>query len=138
MAQLAPIHPPLGINPSYCVSKQTTLQMKEKVFSLSGDSFYIKDENNQDVLQCQGQTFSISGRKQFSDTSGKPLFSLRTRLLSIHKSFYAEMPDGSIGFEVKGKFSSKLSIIPAPRTHKLLSSISWQIQNDRDVYQRLQ
>jgi len=105
MAQLAPIQPPLGINLSYCVPKTTTLQMQEKAFSLSGDTFHIRDENNQEVLQCQGQAFSISDRKQFSDASGRPLFSLRTKLLSIHKSFYAELPDGSIGFEVKGKFS---------------------------------
>ncbi|KAH6681711.1 tubby C-terminal-like domain-containing protein [Halenospora varia] len=107
MAQihLNPVNPPLGVFASYCVPKQTTLVMKEKVWSLSGDTFHIVDENGQEVVQCRGQTFSISDRKEFADAHGRPLFSLRTKLLSIHKSFYAEAPDGNEIFQVKGKFS---------------------------------
>ncbi|KAF4627723.1 hypothetical protein G7Y89_g10431 [Cudoniella acicularis] len=103
--QLAPIYPPLGVNPAYCVPKQTTLVMKEKVFSLAGDTFHIVDENGVEVLQCRGQVFSISDRKEFTDTSGRPLFSLRSKLLSLRRSFYAEAPNGSVLFEVKGKFT---------------------------------
>ncbi|CZR54773.1 related to DUF567 domain protein [Phialocephala subalpina] len=103
--QLAPVNPPLGVNPNYCVQKQTTLVMKEKVWSLSGDTFHIMDENNHEVVQCRGQTLSLSDRKEFATSSGTPLFSLRTKLLSIHKSFYAESPSGQLLFEVKGKFS---------------------------------
>ncbi|KAG4416951.1 hypothetical protein IFR04_009895 [Cadophora malorum] len=102
---LPPVNPALGVNPAYCVNKQTTLVMKEKVWSLSGDTFHIVDENNHEVVQCRGQTFSLSDRKEFADSSGRPLFSLRTRLLSLHKSFYAESPSGETLFEVKGKFS---------------------------------
>ncbi|KUJ13033.1 DUF567-domain-containing protein [Mollisia scopiformis] len=103
--QLAPFNPPLGVNPNYCMNKQTTLVMKEKVWSLSGDTFHIVDENNHEVVQCRGQAMSLSDRKEFATSSGAPLFSLRTKLLSIHKSFYAELPSGEILFEVKGKFS---------------------------------
>jgi len=102
---LAPISPPLGVNPAYCVNKQTTLVMKEKVWSLSGDTFHIVDESNHEVVQCRGQTLSLSDRKEFASSTGQPLFSLRTRLLSLHKSFYAEAPSGETIFEVKGKFS---------------------------------
>jgi uncharacterized protein YxjI len=106
---LAPISPPLGIHAAYCVPKQTVLAMKEKVWSLSGDTFHIVDENGQEVVQCRGQAFSLSDRKEFADRAGNPLFSLRTKLLSIHKSFYAEAPGGEVLFEVKGKFSSECS-----------------------------
>jgi len=51
---------------------------------------------------------SLSDRKEFADSAGRPLFDLRTRHFSLHKSFYAEDPSGRILFEVKGKFSSKL------------------------------
>ncbi|KAE8446675.1 hypothetical protein EG329_011718 [Mollisiaceae sp. DMI_Dod_QoI] len=104
-AHLAPINPPLGVNPNYCMNKQTTLVMKEKVWSLSGDTFHIVDENGLEVVQCRGQAMSLSDRKEFTSSTGAPLFSLRTKLLSIHKSFYAELPSGEILFEVKGKFS---------------------------------
>lgn len=107
--QLAPFNPPLGINPAYCTPKQTILAMKEKVWSLSGDTFHITDEAGHEILQCRGQTFSLSDRKEFADNAGRPLFSLRTKLLSIHKCFYAEAPDGQVLFEVRGKFSSELS-----------------------------
>lgn len=107
MAQihLAPIQPALGVNPTYCLPKQTTLIMKEKVWSLSGDTFHIVDENNVEVVRCQGTTFSLSDRKEFQDSAGRPLFSLRNKLIAIHKTFYAEAPDGKILFEVKSKFS---------------------------------
>ena len=81
--------------------------MKEKVWSLSGDTFHIVDQDGTEVVQCRGQTFSLSDRKEFADTTGKPLFSLRTKLLSIHKSYYAEDAGGNVIFEVKGKFSSE-------------------------------
>ncbi|CAG8981785.1 hypothetical protein HYALB_00004727 [Hymenoscyphus albidus] len=103
---LAPVNPPLGVNPNYCVGKQTTLVMKEKVFSLSGDTFHITDEAGLEVVQCRGTTFSLSDRKEFMDTRGNPLFSLRNKLIAIHKTFYAEEAGtGRILFEIKGKFS---------------------------------
>jgi uncharacterized protein YxjI len=109
---LQPLSPPLGVNLSYCAPKQTVLCMKEKVWSLSGDTFHIVDENGHEVVQCRGSVFSLSDRKEFADSHGRPLFSLRTRLLSLHKSFYAEGPNGENLFEVKGKFSSTFSISP--------------------------
>jgi uncharacterized protein YxjI len=81
--------------------------MKEKVWSLSGDTFHIVDEHGKEVVQCRGQTFSLSDRKEFADAAGRPLFSLRTKHFSLHKSFYAEDAQEKILFEVKGKFSSE-------------------------------
>lgn len=81
--------------------------MKEKVWSLSGDTFHIKDENNVEVVQCRGSTFSLHDRKEFVSPNGEKLFDLRTKLLVIHKTFCAEAPDGTELFEVKEKFSSK-------------------------------
>jgi len=102
---LPPVHPALGVNATYCLPKETTLVMKEKVWSLSGDTFHITDENGVEVVRCQGTTFSLSDRKEFQDSQGRPLFSLRNKLIAIHKTFYAEAPDGKILFEVKNKFS---------------------------------
>ena len=109
---LPPVNPALGINPAYCMPRQTTLVLREKVWSLSGDTFHIVDDAGVEVLQCRGQAMSLSDRKEFADAQGKPLFSLRTKLLSLHKTFYAEAPDGRTLFEVKGKFSSELFWFP--------------------------
>jgi len=85
--------------------------MKEKVWSISGDTFHIVDENGHEVVQCRGQAFSLSDRKEFADSSGRPLFSLRTRHFTLHKSFYAEDGSGRNLFEVKGKFSCELYLL---------------------------
>jgi uncharacterized protein YxjI len=108
MAQqhLAPVHPALGVNATYCLPHETTLVMKEKVWSLSGDTFHITDQNGVEVVRCKGSTFTLTDRKEFEDSQGRPLFSLRNKLITIHKHFYAEAPDGKILFNVKNKFSS--------------------------------
>jgi uncharacterized protein YxjI len=117
-SQLAPLSPPLGVNPAYCVPRQTVLVMKEKVWSLSGDTFHIVDENGHEVVQCRGQAFSLSDRKEFADSAGRPLFSLRTRHFTLHKSFYAEDAGGTVLFEVKGKFSIGSSKMIATFTNR--------------------
>jgi uncharacterized protein YxjI len=104
---LPDVHPPLGVTMGFIRPQQTTLVMKEKVWSLSGDSFHVTDQNNVEVVRCQGSTFSISDRKEFQSPQGVPLFSLRNKLIAIHKTFYAEDPKGNILFEVKSKFSRK-------------------------------
>ena len=116
--QLHPISPPLGINAAYCMPNQTILCMKEKVWSLSGDTFHITDQAGVEVLQCRGNTFSLSDRKEFADAQGRPLFALRTKLLAIHKTFYAETADGKVLFECKAKFSCMYSLLP--RSHTVL------------------
>lgn len=108
---LAPISPPLGVNSHFIRPHQVTLKLREKVFSLSGDTFEITDaQTNQTLIECRGSKFSISDRKEFKmPGNGPPLFSLRTKIISFpHKKFYAESPEGRVLFEVKGKFSSKL------------------------------
>ena len=107
---LNPISPALGINAAFCVPQQTVLCMKEKVWSLSGDTFHITDQAGVEVLQCRGTTFSLSDRKEFADAQGRPLFALRTKLLALHKTFYGETADGKVLFECKAKFSSMCTI----------------------------
>lgn len=115
---LAPVNPPLGVNPNFCRPHQMTLKLREKVWSLSGDTFEITDAaapaGRDILLECRGTKLSLSDRKEFSmpGPQGGPLFSLRTKLITFpHKSFYAEAPDGKILFEVKGKFSSEYSFL---------------------------
>jgi uncharacterized protein YxjI len=99
----------MGPNLGYCVNKTTILTMKEKVWSLSGDTFTITDEHDQVVVQCNGSAVSISDRKEFLAPNGQPLFSLRTKFWKsfIRKSFYGEAPSGETVFEVTSKFTSK-------------------------------
>lgn len=103
---LTPFNPPLGPQPANAhlfSPNPTTLQMKEKVFSLSGDDFTVKTVDGMEVCKCKGKVISARDKKKFTDMSGQEIFTLSNKLLSIHKSFHAESPTGH-DFEVKGHF----------------------------------
>ena len=107
MSAIAPFNPPLGPqppNPAFYSPTETTLQMKEKVLSLSGDDFTITTTTGQPVCKCKGKVLSLHGTKTFTDMSGTDLFTVKKKMIALHKSFVCESPAGH-SFEVKGHFS---------------------------------
>ncbi|EXJ79427.1 hypothetical protein A1O3_08929, partial [Capronia epimyces CBS 606.96] len=105
MAPLAPFNPPLGPNPVFAQPTEQTLQMKEKVFSLTGDDFTVTTVAGIQVCRCKGKVLSISSAKKFTDINGNEIFTLKNKHFSLHKSFHAEAPNGHDIFQVKGHFS---------------------------------
>lgn len=80
--------------------------MKEKVFSLSGDSFSVKDANGQVVVKVSGKAFGFGDKKNVEDPLGKPLYQLRTKLIAIHKTYIAtSLVNDTELFTVKSKFA---------------------------------
>lgn len=62
--QLPPLQHPIAIFPQFVAQKCENIKLREKMMSLSGDSFYIElYPSNQPLLQVKGTTFSLSGRK---------------------------------------------------------------------------
>ncbi|KAK8865575.1 hypothetical protein IAR55_000719 [Kwoniella newhampshirensis] len=102
-AQLHPVNPPLGVNPHYCVPVPTTLVLKEKAFSFSGDDFAVKDSHGAVVVRCKGQAFSFCDRKVITDANGRILYGLRNKMLSIHKTFIGENEQEQEIFRIKKK-----------------------------------
>jgi len=105
--KLAAFVPPLGPQPPNALfysPNQVTLQMKEKVFSLSGDDFTVKTVDGHEVCKCKGKVLSLHDKKKFTDITGKDIFELKNKTLALFKSFVATSPEGH-GFEVKGHFS---------------------------------
>jgi hypothetical protein len=47
----------------FCQPNEQTLQMKEKVFSLTGDDFTVTTVAGVHVCKCKGKVLSISGAK---------------------------------------------------------------------------
>lgn len=112
--QLPPLPHQIGVF-DHCVARQTeTLILREKVLSLSGDSFEIKLANGQPILQVRGKAMSISGRKSIYDMSNTHLFDLVKEHFHLHTTFAAEDPQGNKFFEVKSKFASKFPIPSRP------------------------
>lgn len=104
---LAPIQPPLGPQPPNAklyTPHQATLALKEKVFSLSGDDFTIKTAEGISICKCKGKMISLRDKKKFTDMQENEIFTLSNKMMSIHKSFTGETPDGTHNFEIKGHF----------------------------------
>nr|POE63401.1 hypothetical protein CFP56_04304 [Quercus suber] len=105
---LAPFNPPLGPQPAnahlYSNAPQT-LQMREKVFSLSGDDFTVKTVEGLEVCRCKGKVLSVHAKKKFTlaDSTDAELFTLNNKMFALQKSFHGESPSGH-DFEVKGHF----------------------------------
>lgn len=67
---LAPVPQPIGVFQQFIARQSETIVLKEKVLSLSGDSFSIKLANGTPLFQVQGSVLSLSGRKKVTDMAG--------------------------------------------------------------------
>ncbi|KAH7239041.1 tubby C-terminal-like domain-containing protein [Fusarium tricinctum] len=94
----------VGVFKNFIANQTETLVLKEKVMSLTGDSFDIKLANGQPILKVEGKVMSISGRKKVFDMNGNHLFSIVKELLHIHATYAVEDPNGVKIMEVKNSF----------------------------------
>lgn len=103
-SKLQPYPTELGIFPDFIARQPEPLVLKERIMSLSGNTFSIKTVDGRAVVQVTGKYFSLSGRKDVLDMQGNLLFTIRRDYFSMHGRFYGEDPSGKCLFEVKGKF----------------------------------
>lgn len=104
MAHLAPVPSPVGIFPQFFARGPETLVIREKVLSLSGDSFHIKLANGTPILRVEGKVMSISGRKKVFDEQGNHLFDIVQEHFHLHSTFRLEDPRGKKVMEVKSSW----------------------------------
>lgn len=90
-AQLPPLQQPIAIFPQFIARQCESIKLREKLMSLSGDSFYIElYPANQPLLQVKGEAFSLSGRKAVADMQGNPLFTIRKQHFSIPSTYVSD------------------------------------------------
>lgn len=106
-AQLPPLPHTLGVIPGYYANQPTTLVMREKIMSWTGDDYHIKTTEGASVLRVRGTVMSMSGRTQVLDNQGQHLFTVRRELFSLFANYYAENPQGSKFLTVDGHFSCR-------------------------------
>lgn len=107
MAYLNPAPQAIGVFPQFFAQQPETIVLKEKVLSLTGDSFSIKLQNGTPILQVEGKVMSISGRKKVRDMAGNHLFDIVKEHFHIHSTFAIEAPNGQKIMEVKSSFARK-------------------------------
>ncbi|KAB5595861.1 Protein LURP-one-related 15 [Ceratobasidium theobromae] len=84
---LVPQNPPLGVMPMYAQNYELTLKLREKRFSLSGDSFDITDPQGRLYFKMEGSVFNIRDKKTLKQADGRPIFNIQNKLLSIHHQY---------------------------------------------------
>lgn len=104
MAELVPIQRPIGFFEQFITPTTQTLVLKEKVFSLSRDSFDVQNIAGEPLLKIAGHHATISGRKTVKDVTGNPLFDIVEEKLHLHETYVAEGPNGTRLMEVKNSF----------------------------------
>ena len=102
--QLPPLNPPINVFGH--LSQGETLVLQEKIRSLSGDSFDIKDASGQPYLTVKGKLASISGRKSVYD-GNTHLFDICKEHMHIHSTYVITSPADEKILEVKSGFKSK-------------------------------
>ncbi|KAH1478693.1 hypothetical protein KXW28_006880 [Aspergillus fumigatus] len=103
--QLSPVPKPLALFDRFIAQQTETMALKEKVLSISGDSFDVKLANGQPIYQIKAKHMSLSGRKSVFDMAGNHLFDIVKEHLHIHTTFAAVDPHGKKLLEVKSSFS---------------------------------
>ncbi|KAK6951623.1 hypothetical protein Daesc_006145 [Daldinia eschscholtzii] len=101
---LNPFPRPIGIFQQFFARQPETLVLKEKIKSLSGNSFDVRLFNGQPILKVNGESLSLSGRTNVTDVNGNFLFCIRKKHFTIHTIYYAENANGEEIFEVRSKF----------------------------------
>ncbi|KAJ3494105.1 hypothetical protein NLG97_g4296 [Lecanicillium saksenae] len=123
VVQLPALPQPIGQFNTTIARGTETIVLKEKVLSLSGDSFDIKNINGQPFLKVQGRHATISGRKSIYDMAGTHLFDIVKEHFHLHATYAAETPEKHKFLEIKSSiklFGSKATgtfTAPDGKTH---------------------
>ncbi len=103
--QLPPLAQPIGQFSATIAQTTETIILKEKVLSLSGDSFDIKNINGQPFLKVQGRHATLSGRKSVQDMAGNHLFDIVKEHFHLHATYAAETPEKHKFLEIKSSIA---------------------------------
>ncbi len=115
MTSLPPLPQQIGILDQFIARQPETLVLKEKILSLSGDSFDIKLANGQPILRVEGKVMSLSGRKSVFDMNGNHLFDIYKEHFHLHATYVCEDAQGNRFFELKRRFASECPLPHLPR-----------------------
>ncbi|CAG7936954.1 unnamed protein product [Penicillium nalgiovense] len=102
---LDPVAEPIALFEQYVSRESQTLVLREKVFSVSGDSFEIKFANGAQLIKVRGAWMSLSGRKKVEDAQGNHLFDIVKEHLHIHTTYAIEDTHGKKICEVKSSLA---------------------------------
>ncbi|KAL1863358.1 hypothetical protein Plec18167_008220 [Paecilomyces lecythidis] len=124
-SDLPPVIQPVAIFDHFIARQTETIILKEKIMSLSGDSFDVKLANGQPIFKVEGKVMTISGRKSVHDMSNNHLFDIVKEHFHIHTTFAAHDPAGNKFLQVKNNISfigsKATATFTSPKTGQIVS-----------------
>jgi hypothetical protein len=91
---------PVVVHQSYVAPHELQLKLKEKIFSLSGDSFEIKEATTKQTwFKVKGNAFSLRDTKTFMDANGNEIATMKQPILHILKSM--KVSGNGFSFDVR-------------------------------------
>ena len=86
-------------------STPTQFEVKEKIFSLSGDSFKIRKlDDDTELFQVKGTAFDPKETKILRDANGDPIYKLYENALSLRDRMYiANEKNGEVAYTLRKK-----------------------------------
>lgn len=73
---------------TYIHNNVTEFKVREKIFSLSGDSFEIKDQNGCTAFKVNGKVFTLRERKTLLDADGSTLYGMTENIISFRNRMH--------------------------------------------------
>lgn len=96
----------VAIDQRFCSTSSITLHLREKFFSLSGDSFSTRDVNTGVVwFRIAGSALSLREKKTLLDARGTTVASMKEEFFSLMPSYHVYSTAGASLFEIHCKFS---------------------------------
>ncbi|RDH29982.1 tubby C-terminal-like domain-containing protein [Aspergillus welwitschiae] len=134
---LHPVSQSVALFEQFIATEPQVLVLKEKVLSLSGDSFDIRLGDGVPILKVTGTLLSVSGRKKVEDMDRNHLFDIRKEHMHVHTTYVLEDPDGNKICEVRSshKFiGSKATATCTDRYGKQVVLVMTGNWNDRAAH----
>eukprot|EP00899_Mesostigma_viride_P023845 jgi/Mesvir1/4645/Mv03461-RA.1 len=91
------------ISSAWVATEPLQLEIKEKIFSWSGDTFDVKDQHGRAVAKIKGKALSLRDNKQFLDVNGNAVLKMQSKLLTMHATQEFNDMNGKLLFTVKQK-----------------------------------
>lgn len=123
MAELPPVPGVIGVFQNFIAKTTETLILKEKVLSLSGDSFDITNTQGNAFMKIKGRHMTISGRKSVYDMHNNHLYDIVKEHFHLHSTYVAEDPNGKKFLSVKSSIKCESEYL---RYNINLSDSQWQ------------
>eukprot|EP00899_Mesostigma_viride_P015957 jgi/Mesvir1/24362/Mv11035-RA.1 len=91
------------VSPAWVAREPLQLEVRERIFSWSQDTFDVKDQYSRPVVKVKGKVLSLHEKKRFLDLDGNTILTMQAKLLTMHSTQEFLDNNNRLLFSVKQK-----------------------------------